>query len=71
MDLEKGEMLPDGKCIVCGEELYITDHGNHEVTYHCSSGAARFWDYDRGTIEQVKSKDHWDRSRLEIYLAEK
>jgi hypothetical protein len=54
-------------CVVCGEELYVTDHGNHEFTYHCSSGAARFWDFDRGTIEQVKAKEHWDKSRIEIF----
>ena len=54
-------------CTVCGSPMYITDHGNHELTYHCSSSEARFWDFDRGTFEQVKSKEHWDRSKQEIF----
>ena len=54
-------------CKICGSHLYSTDHGNHEITYHCSSPEARFWDFERGTPEQVTSKDHWDRSRLEVF----
>ncbi|MBS1917711.1 MAG: hypothetical protein JST87_15680 [Bacteroidetes bacterium] len=71
MEMNIGEMHPHEKCIICGSELYVTDHGNHEITYHCSSDAARFWDYDRGTIEQAKAKEHWDKSRLEVYLTAK
>jgi len=68
MSLEKGEMHPAERCIVCGSELYVTDHGNHETTFHCSSSAARFWDYERGTIEQAKAKEHWDKSKMEIFV---
>jgi hypothetical protein len=63
-----GKLRVDIKCVVCGSDLYSTDHGNQEVTYHCSSTEARFWDYERGTYEQVVAKDHWDKSRQEIFL---
>jgi len=63
-----GIVHPDSTCRVCGSPLYSTDHYNFEITYHCSSEAARFWDYDRGTIEQDKAKWHWDQSREEICL---
>ena len=56
------------KCKICGSSLYSTDHGNGETTYHCSSAEARFWDFERGTAEQNRSKDHWDQSRLEVFL---
>lgn len=65
-----GTVHPDIKCVVCGSDLYSTDYGNHEITYHCSSPDARFWDFDRGTVEQVKSKDHWDKSRQEIFFVQ-
>ena len=48
--------------------MYATDYGNYEVTYHCSSPEARFWDFDRGTVEQAKAKDHWEGSRIEVFL---
>jgi hypothetical protein len=54
------------KCIVCESTLYNTDQCFNELTYHCSSPEARFWDFERGSAEQVKSKDHWDRSKQEI-----
>ena len=63
------EPHPQGKCNICGCDLYVTDHGNHEMTYHCSSESARFWDYERGTIEQSKAKEHWDKSRMEIFFS--
>jgi hypothetical protein len=56
------------KCVICGLGMYATDNGNYEVTYHCSSPEARFWDFDRGTVEQAKAKEHWDQSRQEIFL---
>lgn len=48
--------------------MYCTDHGNHEATFHCSSEDARFWDYDRLDPQQMKSKDHWDQSKIEVQL---
>src|SRR5579863_6487166 len=57
---------PGFKCPVCGSPMYITDHGNHELTFHCSSGAARFWDFERGTTEQMIAKKHWDQSKREM-----
>ena len=62
-----GTLHPRHICSVCGSSLYCTDHGNHELTYHCSSGQARFWDFERGTPDQEASKSHWDRSRLEEF----
>ena len=55
-------------CVVCGFPLYATDHDKLEVTYHCSNPEARFWDYDRGTKAQEVAKDHWDRSRVDVFL---
>jgi hypothetical protein len=48
--------------------MYATDKNNFEVTYRCSSPEARFWDFDRGTAGQAKAKEHWDKSRKEIFL---
>ena len=48
--------------------MYATDKGNHEVTYHCSSPDARFWDFDRGSARQAAAKEHWDESIHEIFL---
>jgi hypothetical protein len=64
----KGETPTDIKCKFCGSSMYSTDHTNYEITYHCSSAEARFWDFDRGTPDQVKAKTHWDSSREEIFL---
>jgi len=55
-------------CAVCGQALYATDKGNSEVTFHCSSDEARFWDFDRGTAAQHAAKEHWDRSIREVFL---
>jgi hypothetical protein len=54
------------KCTICGFPLYNTDKCLSELSYHCSSEEARFWDYDRGTAEQTNAKNHWDQSRQEI-----
>jgi hypothetical protein len=54
------------KCTICGSSLYNTDQCLSEFSYHCSSEEARFWDYDRGTVDQIQAKDHWDKSRQEI-----
>lgn len=54
------------KCPVCSSRMYITDRGWHQVTYHCSSDEARFWDFPRGSKDQMISKKHWDESRVEI-----
>jgi hypothetical protein len=53
-------------CVVCGSPLYNTDRSFHETTFHCSSLEARFWDFERGSEEQVNAKDHWDKSKKEI-----
>jgi Zn-finger protein len=58
---------PIFKCSICGEPLYPTDSCNMETTFHCSSSGARFWDFERGSIEQFKAKEHWEKSRIEIY----
>lgn len=55
-------------CPICGSSLYATDWGNREVTYHCSSPEARFWDFDRGTKAQHMAKEHWDQSIREVFL---
>ena len=57
------------KCRDCGAFLYSTDHGNHEVTYHCSSADVRFWDFERGSPEQIKAKEHCDNSKIELFFS--
>jgi hypothetical protein len=75
MDSENEEFFkellkkPEFYCPVCGSERYITDQGNHEVTIHCSSPAARFWEFDRGSFAQTVAKQHWDQSKLELFQA--
>jgi hypothetical protein len=55
-------------CPICGAELYVTNYGNYEAILHCSSDAARFWNFERGTPEQIGAKQHWDQSRKELFL---
>jgi Zn-finger nucleic acid-binding protein len=55
-------------CPVCGAAMYPTDRNNFEVTFRCSSPEARFWDFDRGTADQQKAKEHWDQSLREVFL---
>lgn len=62
-----GYAYPHFVCRVCGSPLYCTDHGNHELTYHCSSPEARFWVYERGTAQQVEALTHWEQSKIEFY----
>lgn len=65
---ERPSAVDDLKCPMCGAALYPTDRTNFEVTYRCSSPEARFWDFDRGTADQHKAKEHWDRSLREVFL---
>lgn len=65
---QKDLLHPSEKCRVCGAPVYSTDHDKVEVSYHCSSDEARFWDFERGTPEQEKAKAHWDQSLIVIVL---
>ena len=58
------------RCPVCGSARYVTDQGNHELTFHCSSKEARFWDFERGSHEQLDAKRHWERSKQEVFLSQ-
>jgi hypothetical protein len=62
------EFHPDLRCKVCGAQLYLTDHGNHQSIYHCSSPLARFWDFERGSMDENIAKVHWENSAHMIYL---
>ena len=55
-------------CPVCGVPLYVTNYGNFEAILHCSSDAARFWNFARSSAEQITAKQHWDLSRKELVL---
>ena len=61
-DFTSGEV----KCPVCGYKMYATSKAGICITYNCSSDAARFWDFARGSKDQTASKKHWDESRIEI-----
>jgi len=69
-NLELGKKIvqdPEFKCPLCGSVMYMTDYGNHELTFHCSSAEARFWDFERGTTAQLISKLHWDQSKRDVF----
>lgn len=71
MDISKepaDQLKTNLKCVVCGSALYPTDRGNQEIIYHCSSPEARFWDFERGSPDLTASKEHWDKSKQEIFL---
>jgi len=55
-DQEYENIFREMNCGICGGPMYATDHGNHEITFHCASGDARFWDFERGSPEQLKRK---------------
>jgi hypothetical protein len=67
-EAEGKSLHPTFTCSVCGEPLYQTDQCNLETTLHCSSTEARFWDFERGSLEQFKAKEHWDKSRKAVHL---
>lgn len=50
-------------CKICGCRMYITESSSELNFYHCSSDEAKFWDFDRGSKEQLSSKKHWDDSK--------
>jgi hypothetical protein len=54
---------------VCGSARYVTDQGSHEFTFHCSSPEARFWDFERGSQEQINAMQHWDQSKREVFIS--
>jgi hypothetical protein len=60
---------PEYRCPVCGERRYITDQDSHELTLHCSAPEARFWEFERDTLVQTIAKQHWDQSRLDVFLS--
>jgi hypothetical protein len=62
---------PANRCRICGAKLYATSQGNYEITYNCSSEQAKFWNFERGTVEQIQAKQHWDESRVEIFINRK
>jgi len=55
-------------CPVCGTSLYITDYNDYKLTFHCSSDAAKFWTFEKGTGPLIESKFHWDRSMREFFI---
>jgi len=65
------EVNKELKCVVCGSKLYPTDHGFYETTYHCASKEAMFWNFGRGTKDESESKDHWDKSMMEVKISQK
>lgn len=54
------------RCKICGYPLYRTDGGGHNVTLQCSSDAAKFWNFNRGTKEQHDSHKHFMDSIMTI-----
>ena len=54
------------KCSLCGEHLYKTDGGGPMATLQCSSDAAKFWNFDRGTEAQKASHEHFTKSTVSV-----
>jgi hypothetical protein len=63
---EELRALSDYKCPICRGALYRTDAGGPSVTLQCASDEARFWDFPRGSEEQKKAHDHFERSTTNI-----
>ncbi len=55
-------------CPVCGSRLYVTAYSDEKVTFHCSSDAAKFWTFERGTSALSTAKAHWDGSVQEVSI---
>ena len=52
------------KCVVCGEDLYITYDYGSKKTLQCSSDNAKFWNFPRGSKEQSESHEHFVKSTI-------
>lgn len=61
---------PEHRCKICGSPLYRTDGGGRNVTLQCSSDAAKFWNFNRGTKEQHDAHQHFVKSSMNIPLEE-
>lgn len=57
---------PKYRCKICGSKLYRSDSGGPLVELECSSDAAKFWNFDRGSKEQKDAHEHFSKSRLYI-----
>ena len=69
--LERIQQIVDNKDIVCpvsGSSLYITYYNDRKLTFHCSSDAAKFWTFEKGSDSLIESKSHWDRSIREYFI---
>jgi hypothetical protein len=54
------------KCCICGEPLYRTDKGGYLEEWQCSSESAKFWNFERGTIEQKQAHEHFHQSLITL-----
>lgn len=63
---EELKVLEKYKCSVCRGALYRTDAGGHDATLQCSSDEAKFWNFPRGSEEQQKAKEHFEKSTIYI-----
>jgi len=61
---------PKHICKICGEPLYRTDGGGHSVILQCSSDAAKFWNFERGSKDQSISHKHFMDSTMSIPVEE-
>lgn len=64
------ESVSGHRCPICGSEMYRTDVGGHLVTLQCASPEAMFWAFPRGTKENIKSHNHFERSIIHIPVEE-
>lgn len=58
----------DYTCPVCGAPLYMTDHREDMLTFHCSSDAAKFWTFPKGSTGVLQAKLHWDKSAFDVNM---
>jgi hypothetical protein len=56
-------------CPVCGSKRYVTNFHDLEITIHCSSIEAKFWNFGSATLAHTVAKQHWDQSKLEFCLS--
>jgi hypothetical protein len=55
-------------CPVCGSTRYITYCRDQELIIHCSSARAKFWNFAVKTRAHMVAKQHWDQSKLELFV---
>ncbi len=66
LEFNDSKSEPTLVCRICGAKLYRTDIGGNKKTYQCSSDEAKFWEFTRGSKEQLTAHKHFYDSSVNI-----